>query len=190
MPDSSIPKPVSREGTVPDSLSGEPLTNADLTEAFNQVFEADYSRIVHFLLLTGASLVEAEDAAQDAFTQLYLRMARGGSSEITHPKAWMRTTALNIARRAAMRNRRDVQVEELPEGEAQGHEESTTAYLDVGRALATLPPQQRAVVALMLDNFAMTEIAEILGVSPGSVRNQAHRARIKLREQLAQYRST
>jgi RNA polymerase sigma-70 factor (ECF subfamily) len=56
---------------------------------------------------------------------------------------------------------------------------------DVGRALAALPEEFRAVATLyFIDDLSYQEIAEILGVPIGTVRSRLHRARHMLQKQL------
>lgn len=58
--------------------------------------------------------------------------------------------------------------------------------LRVRAALEKLDEPHRAAVVLRdLEELTAEEAAEILGVSPEAVRQRAHRARLKLREQLA-----
>ncbi|HKT59915.1 MAG TPA: sigma-70 family RNA polymerase sigma factor [Gemmatimonadales bacterium] len=61
----------------------------------------------------------------------------------------------------------------------------------VKSALAQLPERQRMVVQLFeLDGFSGAEIAEMLGVSPGTVRWYLHEARQALRRMLAHLQET
>jgi len=64
--------------------------------------------------------------------------------------------------------------------------DSHTVSLRVREALARLDePHRSAVVLRDLEELTAEEAAEILGVSPEAVRQRAHRARLKLRELLA-----
>ena len=57
--------------------------------------------------------------------------------------------------------------------------------------LATLPPRQKSIVELFeLEGFSSLEIAEVLGLSDGTVRWHLHQARAKLREALGPYART
>jgi RNA polymerase sigma-70 factor (ECF subfamily) len=61
----------------------------------------------------------------------------------------------------------------------------------VAAALEQLPERQRMVVQLFeLDGFSGAEIAEMLGVSPGTVRWYLHEARQSLRRMLAHLQET
>jgi RNA polymerase sigma-70 factor, ECF subfamily len=54
--------------------------------------------------------------------------------------------------------------------------------------LATLPPRQKSIVELFeLEGFSSLEIAEVLGLSDGTVRWHLHQARAKLREALGPF---
>lgn len=58
--------------------------------------------------------------------------------------------------------------------------------VDIQRALADLTPEYRAAVVLRdIEDLSYEEIAEVLGVSLGTVRSRIHRGRARLREALA-----
>ena len=60
------------------------------------------------------------------------------------------------------------------------------AYGDVGRALARLSPELRAVVqATVLDGLTTREAGRLLGIPAGTVKTRMMRARAALREELA-----
>ncbi len=54
---------------------------------------------------------------------------------------------------------------------------------ELGDALANLPPKRRAVVVLRYyAGLRQREIAEVLGLRPGTVKSMLHRALAQLRE--------
>jgi RNA polymerase sigma-70 factor (sigma-E family) len=71
---------------------------------------------------------------------------------------------------------------ELPESIVDGHEAGVDARDEVWRALGRLPRRQRAVLVLRyFEDLPESEIAEILGVTAGTVKSQAAKALAKLR---------
>jgi RNA polymerase sigma-70 factor (ECF subfamily) len=58
----------------------------------------------------------------------------------------------------------------------------------VQRALVRLPPEYREAVVLRdLEGRSYDEIADILGIPPGTVRSRIHRGREQLRQLLTPY---
>jgi DNA-directed RNA polymerase specialized sigma24 family protein len=52
----------------------------------------------------------------------------------------------------------------------------TIAAVDIGAALAALPPRQRALVVLRhMEDMSISEAAELLGVTDGTVKVQSRR---------------
>jgi RNA polymerase sigma-70 factor (ECF subfamily) len=68
--------------------------------------------------------------------------------------------------------------------------DSDTA-LDVGAALRMLPPEQRAALVLVdMLGYPVATAADILGVSPGTVKSRCARGRVKLVPHLAHLRGS
>lgn len=116
----------------------------------------------------------ASDAVAEAFAQAF---GRGGA--IRMPLAWIRKAAFRLA--AGEMKRRAAESHHLPE---DGYEMPEPA-LDVVRALASLPTNQRAcVVFYYYLELPLTEIASILNITPPTVGVHLFRARQRLRSLL------
>jgi RNA polymerase sigma-70 factor (sigma-E family) len=135
------------------------------------------------LLLTGQNRSEAEDLLQGAERayRRWGRICRSGD-----PERYVRRILANAStdrwRRLGRRGERS-----LPDdgsGPVTGDHAGDVADRDfLLRALAGLPPRQRAVLVLRyFCDLPEAEIAEALGCSPGTVKSQASRALAKLRE--------
>ncbi|PZF79224.1 SigE family RNA polymerase sigma factor [Jiangella anatolica] len=129
-------------------------------------------------LLTG-SPHDAADLVQTA-----LEKAGGRWSRIVRqdadPLAYVRRSMANAHVSRWRRRRREVLLDELPD-----HAVSHPDRLDgepVWQALAQLPPRQRAVLVLRYyEELSEAEIADVLGISAGTVKSQASKALAKLR---------
>jgi RNA polymerase sigma-70 factor (sigma-E family) len=126
----------------------------------------------------------AEDLLQTALARAYPRWSR---VQRDNPEAYVRKIMLNTWSSWWRRRWRG----ELPTGrlpDAAGPDR----YADVDRrqalrsALAQLPPRQRAVVVLRYhQDLSEAQVAELLGISVGTVKSQAARALATLRSQAA-----
>lgn len=162
-----------------DRFSPVDLQGKDLAE---DLHHAKFPGLVRFLLLHGASWSEAQDAAQDAFTQ----MCRPGTS-IRYPKAWLRT----VAWRSWLRQQvREQPCEEVPD-RPTAHWDSPAHAAELGaeerrviEMLLLLPSKQRAALAWTLDGFTTQESADAMGISPEAARQNLSRARATLKARL------
>ena len=138
-------------------------------------------------LLCGGDWHRAEDLVQVTLTKIYVawpRIRREGSVDAYSRKIMVRT-AIDESRRAY--RRRESVVEDLPETPATlatppaGVEDA----VDVRRALAQLPAGQRAVVVLRYwEDLSVTETAQALGKSEGTIKSQAAKGLASLRRLL------
>ncbi|HEU4629290.1 MAG TPA: SigE family RNA polymerase sigma factor [Gemmatimonadaceae bacterium] len=131
-------------------------------------------------LLTGDEH-SAEDVVQSALARLYLAWDRVQHAE--SPDAYVRRAIINEATswwRRAWR-RREVASDVLPDV-AVTPELGGPDGTQVWRLVRDLPPRQRAVIVLRYyEQLSETEIADILGISRGTVKSQASRALAALR---------
>jgi RNA polymerase sigma factor (sigma-70 family) len=124
----------------------------------------------------------SEDITQDAFVQLYLHWSKVARYDA--PYAWVRRVAIRMAVRAAHRERRRREASRL------SAESLTTAPgpmdIDLLRAAAALPAQQRAAVALYYyEDRSVAEVADLIGSSVPATKVMLHRARQSLAARLA-----
>ena len=139
------------------------------------------------------SLDDAEDVAQEAFVQAYvkLRSFAGGSAFYT----WLYRIAVNaaISRRRKRREQTSVDSkrEELglePMDDAEQADERLLREERAGQvqlALSKLSDEHRTILVLReIDDCDYDEIANILELPVGTVRSRLHRARLQLKEQL------
>lgn len=136
------------------------------------------------LALAAGSRAAAEDAVQEALARAWERSERG--EHIESLGAWVTTVAMNLIRsrwRRALAERRARDRAPEPAPILAADEEA----MDLRRALADLPPRQREVTVLRyLLGHDVAGVAEILGVSQGTVKTSLHRARRTLAEALGE----
>jgi RNA polymerase sigma-70 factor (ECF subfamily) len=105
-------------------------------------------------------------------------------------RAWLFTIMHNLnanARRRAARAPATIAIEVAEfAAPVPPSQEDALNLAALGRALAALPEEQRAVVLLVgLEGFAYAEAAKILGIPVGTVMSRLHRGREQLRRLLA-----
>lgn len=132
-------------------------------------------------LLTAGDRHAAEDLVQTALEKAYVawpRIQRKGAEE-SYVRSIMTRAAIDRSRRRARRG--EVITDEVPEvPTVGGGPEDRDA---VWTLLQALSPQQRAVIVLRYyEDRSETEIAEILGCRPGTVKAHASRALATLRD--------
>jgi RNA polymerase sigma-70 factor (sigma-E family) len=135
------------------------------------------------LLLTGQDRAEAEDLLQLALERAYRHWPRICRDE---PERYVRKILANAS---ADRWRRIARRPEQPLPEASAGPFVPDHTSDIAdrdyllRALATLPPRQRAVLVLRyFDDLSEAETADMLGCSLGTVKSHAARALARLRD--------
>jgi RNA polymerase sigma factor (sigma-70 family) len=145
-------------------------------ERFPVLFQAAY-RTAYRMLGTRA---EAEDVAAESCARAYSRWRTVAS----YGDAWCVHVAANLARdtlRARIRaaERRGL----VCDTERRSETEAAAVRLDLHRAIDELPRRQREVVTLRyFGDLSEQQIAEVLGVSEGSVKTHASRGLARLRE--------
>ncbi|MBV9292030.1 MAG: SigE family RNA polymerase sigma factor [Frankiales bacterium] len=134
-------------------------------------------------LLTG-DWAAAEDLLQSALARAYPRWER---IERDNPEAYLRRILVNTWSSWWRRKwRGERPTEELPESTGPDPYVDADRRDAVRQALARLPHKQRAVVVLRFhEDMTETQVAELLGISVGTVKSQTAKALGKLRSDTA-----
>lgn len=167
-------------------------------EAFAALFEVHKRRVYSLCLRMTGDTAEAEDLAQEAFLQLFRKIAtfRGESAFST----WLHRLVVNVV--LMHLRKKGLQQVSLDEPDASQDEPVKREYGDddkrllhsidritLSRAIDGLPPGYRAVLVLHdVEGYEHNEIAQILNCSVGNSKSQLHKARLKLRELLRSQR--
>jgi RNA polymerase sigma-70 factor (sigma-E family) len=151
-------------------------------EEFTEFAAAEMARLRRTAYLLCGDWHAAEDLTQIALTRTLLAWRRISKQENAH--AYAHRTLVN----AYLGQRRTRRSGEIPIGDLPDLlSPSSTTELRVVllAALATLPPQARAVVVLRYwEDLSVDQVAEILRCSAGTVKSQSARSLKKLRESL------
>lgn len=175
------PEPV---GHAPDAELLRRHVTGD-TEAFGELFRRHRDRLWAVALRTVCDQEEAADALQDAMLSAFRRAGdfRGESAVTTWLHRIVVNACLDRLRRRAARPAMTGEDEALAALAPQAPDgtELTAARLDVDAALRTLPPPQRAALVLVdMLGYSVSDAADILGISPGTVKSRCARSRARL----------
>lgn len=182
-------------------------------EAFGQLFQRHSARLWAVALRTVGDPDEAADALQEAMISAFRRAGdfRGQSAVTT----WLHRIVVNASvDRLRRRPGRSVNwsgdeealqtltgrggalaassITGAVPGSPAGPDapDSVEIRLEVDKALRLLPAQQRAVLVLVdMLGYPVAEVAEILGISAGTVKSRCARGRAKLLPRLEHLRS-
>ncbi|KQY24496.1 hypothetical protein ASD16_02890 [Cellulomonas sp. Root485] len=132
-------------------------------------------------LLTGDDAT-AQDVVQEALIRTFSRRRSG--ADVEWLEAYVRRAILHVFLDGYRRRRRWLGLVPLvaDRGPApDGPDTTAVRRADIARALASLPPQQRAAVVLhYVDDLAVRDVADRMGVSPGTVKRYLFEARQNL----------
>lgn len=173
-------------------------------EAMEQIVGRYEERIFTFGMKMCGHLQDAEDITQETFLSAF-RYLKGFRGE-TKLKNWL----FKIAARACFKKRRkkkfepdrEISLESLMENEGPGSKYEIPDWSNdpsdnilraelkqiIDTAIQSLPPKYRFVFNLRdIEGFNTQETAEILGISPQSVKTRLHRARLYLRKEISKH---
>jgi RNA polymerase sigma-70 factor (sigma-E family) len=166
------------DGTLAPAEAEDCSDASDLTA----LFVRRHAELVRLAVLLVDDQQTAEDVVQDVFARLHGRRARGAGDE--HSLAYVRAAVLNgcrsqLRRRALGRRLAGIHgkpLEQVTQDSAEQEVLRSEERRQVFDALAALPPRRREVLVLRYYmGLSEAEIAEVLGVSTGTVKSTAAR---------------
>ena len=156
-------------------------------DAFESVYRQSVDRIYALCLRMSSDPAAAEELTQDVFVRAWQKLGSfRGESRFT---TWLHRLAVNLVlqdrRTKGRRGAREESVADLERYSSHARRAMTGTRVDLERAIASLPPKAKNVLVLRdIQGYKYDEIAEITGVSLGTVKAQIHRARALVREKL------
>ncbi|WP_182523683.1 sigma-70 family RNA polymerase sigma factor [Nocardioides dongkuii] len=154
------------------------MQRADRDTEFSDFYGARVAALRRVAYVVTHDWHAAEDATQRAFVKVYRawpRIRRDGL------EAYVRRAVVNESLSWITRRPRDVVGGVVPDRAVV----EPDVPLDLAAALATLPPQQRAVIALrFVDDRSVAETAAALGLAEGTVKSHTAKAIATLRQHL------
>ncbi|MGA9799468.1 MAG: sigma-70 family RNA polymerase sigma factor [Terriglobales bacterium] len=165
-------------------------------EAFADLFHAHKARIYSICLRMTNNTAQAEDLTQDAFLQVFRKLStfKGNSALST----WLYRIAVNTV----LMHFRKKALKQISLDEPSSHD-ATTVRREYGsrdcrlsgavdritltRAIKDLPAGYRTIFLLHeVEGYEHQEIAKILDCSVGNSKSQLHKAKLRIREFLAE----
>jgi RNA polymerase sigma-70 factor, ECF subfamily len=189
-PSEAVDDPIQRR----DLILMEQARDGSL-DAFNSLVECYQDHLFALVARMVPDRDQASDAVQEAFFSAYrnMRSFRGGSV-----RSWLSRIAINAAMdQQRLKKRRPSQP--YPELEDESWQPKAGDEVDperiavhaersraIAAALARITDDQRTAIVLYdVEGYDYGEIAEMTGVSLGTVKSRIHRGRLSLRDLLA-----
>jgi RNA polymerase sigma-70 factor, ECF subfamily len=190
--ESSVTVPELRQRTAPAwSLASARDPEIASERDFDELFKAHYEGVYRLLYRIVGTREEAEDLAQETFLRLHKADYLWDQQRVTaeHPhniRGWLYRVASNLAynvlRGEGRRQRRQHETARQTGVTGRGEEDPAEIVvrgddrLAVRRALAALSQQQAQLLLLRHAGLSYRELAEALGIAPGSVGTLLSRA--------------
>ena len=161
--------------------------------SFKVLYDMHKQRVYSLCFRMTGRVAEAEDYTQEAFLQLYRKIAtfRGESRFSTWlHRLCVNVVLMNLRKRALTTVSLEQTLAPRDEEETRPREfggpdsllAGSVDRINLERAIARLPPGYRVAFILHdIEGYEHNEIAEMLGCSIGNSKSQLHKARLKLR---------
>lgn len=164
-------------------------------QAFERLFREHHVRVYNLAYYIVGDREEAEDITQRAFVKAWEELPR--LHHVRAFAAWLNRIAANIAHDVVRARAARAEVSDDGHANSRNHYNGADVNSNllaqersaqVHRAISSLPEHQREVVVMHhLQNMSVQEIADGLGIAPGTVLSRLARGREALRRKLAPY---
>jgi RNA polymerase sigma-70 factor (ECF subfamily) len=153
-------------------------------ERFEDFYMREYFEVVGLAYALSGSRWAAEDLAQEAFIAAHRDWER--ISTYDRPGAWVRRVVANLSVSAFRRRMAEAKaLARIAFGQAAEVPDFAAGDPEFWAAIRALPRRQAQVVALhYLEDRSIAEVAEILAVTPGTVKRHLHDGRRSLARRL------
>ncbi|MDQ2679048.1 MAG: sigma-70 family RNA polymerase sigma factor [Actinomycetota bacterium] len=152
---------------------------------FEDWYRELYPRVRTTMCVAAASSDEADEVTAEAFTRAAARWSRVRHME--NRDGWAYTVALNQLRRRARRRTRERELVTMAANGAATRSTDASATVRFTELVASLPERMREVVVLRhVADLTEPTIADVLGISRGTVSSTLRDAHARLAERLAE----
>jgi len=153
--------------------------------SFEELFDDQHARLYRAIYLIVGNAHEAEELMQDAFLAVWERWDR--VAEMDDPAGYLYRTAFNSTR-SRFRRLQLAAKRTLTLGEPEDPFAAADLRDQVVRSIRELPVRQRAALVLLdLLDLRSEEAAEVLRITPATVRSLASHARATLKHSMEAY---
>jgi RNA polymerase sigma-70 factor, ECF subfamily len=159
---------------------------------FEDIYRSYVELVRRVCLRTLRDPIEAEDATQDVFVRVLLKLHTfRGEAALS---SWLYRLAMNVVLMRFRKNRKLISMDEWSDAEIsdrtgthvlESYPSNAVDRIDLQNAINRLPSGVRTVFILHdIEGYRHREIAQFFGYSDGNSKAQLHRARIRLRKLL------
>ena len=150
---------------------------------WEDMYEEYQSELLAYGTRMSGSRELSEDLVQETFIKALIHAGTLTELSSSQQRAWLYSTFKNLffdRYRRAVLEQESMHSLQLQASEPPGLPEADAAML-----LQTVDPQDRAIFQLRyLDGYTAKEIAQMLGLPPGTIRSRLSRCRSRLKKQL------
>lgn len=164
-----------------------------MNKAFGELFDKYYTEALKVAYLITGNMCDSENIVQDSFITCYGKLAK-----LKNPgkfKYWFFHILTRNAWRYCNKQKREQPVEEVFDDLAISNDKSAFEILaaketswEIKRAIEKLDTKQKTVIILYYYNeFSVSEIAEIMKCSQGTIKSRLYNSRKKLKQLISNY---